>query len=53
MSSHESDREVGVGRANDSGASGDGFDLFMFYEHGNDRTASLKAWGARSRRLTA
>jgi hypothetical protein len=46
MSSHESDRDVGVGRASDSGASGDAFDLFMFYEHGNDRTAALKALGS-------
>ena len=46
MSSHASDRDVGVGRTNDSGASGDAFDLFMFYEHGNDRTASLKALGS-------
>ena len=46
MSSHESDRDVGVGRANDSGASGDAFDLFCFYEHDNDRTAALKAIGS-------
>jgi hypothetical protein len=45
MSSHESDRDVGVGKANDSGSSGDAFDLFMFYEHGNDRNAALKALG--------
>jgi hypothetical protein len=46
MSSHESDRDVGVGRANDSGASGDAFDLLCFYEHGNDSSAVLKALGS-------
>jgi hypothetical protein len=46
MSSHESDRDFGVGRANDSGASGDAFDLLCFYEHGNDSTAPLKALGS-------
>jgi hypothetical protein len=46
ISSHESDRDDDVGKANENGASGDAFDLFKFYEHGNDLNAALKALGS-------
>jgi putative DNA primase/helicase len=38
--SHQSDLDAGLR------ASGDAFDLFTFYEHGNDHNAALKAAGA-------
>ena len=46
MSAHQSDVDLQLGKPNDSGkVSGDAFDLFIFYVHGNDRTAALKALG--------
>lgn len=41
ISSHDSDS--GIGRPNESGTSGDSFDLFTYYEHNNDRDKALKA----------
>jgi hypothetical protein len=47
ISSHGSDVVAGIGVANDdsTGCSGDAFDLFQFYEHGNDRNAAIRAAG--------
>jgi len=43
---HGSDAEVGLGNAGKNGERfGDAFDLFCFFEHGNDRNAALKAAG--------
>jgi hypothetical protein len=43
ISSHASDSRIG--RQNKNGTSGDAFDLFKYYEHGNDQRAALKAAG--------
>lgn len=48
ISHHASDLAAGIGKRSDSGdtCSGDAFDLFKFYQHGNDQAAALKAAGA-------
>lgn len=48
ISHHGSDIAAGIGKISDTGetCSGDAFDLFKFYQHGNDQTAALKAAGA-------
>ena len=43
ISSHASDSRIG--KQNKSSTSGDAFDLFKYYEHGNDQRAALKAAG--------
>lgn len=43
ISSHTSD--AGIGKENKNGTSGDAFDLFKYYEHGNSQNAALKAAG--------
>lgn len=43
ISSHTSD--LGIGKENKNGSSGDAFDLFQYYEFGNNRNAALKAAG--------
>lgn len=46
-SHHGSDNAAGLGAMNDkSHRFGDAFDLYTFFEHGNDRTAAIKAAGA-------
>jgi len=47
ISSHGSDVAKRIGRTNadGTGCSGDAFDLFKYYEHGNDQNAALKAAG--------
>lgn len=44
LSSHGSD--AGIGRLTENGTMGDAFDLFVYYEHGGDRSAAVKAAGA-------
>ena len=43
ISSHSSD--LGIGKQNANGTSGDAFDLFCYYEFGNIRSSALKAAG--------
>jgi hypothetical protein len=43
FSSHESDAEIGA--FSNGRAFGNAFDLFVYYEHGNDRKKALKAAG--------
>lgn len=43
ISSHTSD--LGIGKENKNGSSGDAFDLFKYYEHGNIQSSALKAAG--------
>lgn len=44
ISSHENDLDNGLGKASEKGkCSGDAFDLYAFFEHGNDRNAAAKA----------
>ena len=45
LSSHGSDAEIGRRTKNGSGSSGDAFDLFAFYLHGNNRNKALQAAG--------
>lgn len=44
LSSHGSDYDIG--KQHKEGSWGDAFDLFCYYEHGNDRNAAIKAAGA-------
>lgn len=45
-----SDRDAGIGGKHRNGYCwGDAFDLFSFFEHGNDMSAALRAHGARIR----
>ena len=46
LSAHSSDS--GMGRATKNGTMGDAFDLFVYYEHGGDFTAALKALGSNT-----
>lgn len=46
-----SDAEAGVGNASKSGRHGDAFDLYVFYDHGGDSTAAVKA--AREEQMLA
>jgi len=43
LSAHESDTAIGMKTA--TGTMGDAFDLFCYYEHGNNRTEAVKAAG--------
>ena len=43
ISSHTSD--AGIGKENKNGTSGDAFDLFKYYDHGNIQSSALKAAG--------
>ena len=43
ISAHQSDSGIGIPTSN--GSMGDAFDLFKYYEHGNDTAAALKAAG--------
>lgn len=45
ISSHGSDVAAGLGRTNTNGCSGDSFDLYSYFEHGNNRNKALKALG--------
>jgi len=49
ISHHGSDINAGIGQVAEDGNScfGDAFDLMVFYEYGNDRTAALKSLGDR------
>ncbi len=42
FSHHSSDDSAGIGHACANGRCGDAFDLYSFYEHGNDTGAALK-----------
>lgn len=44
LSSHASD--AGIGKKTSNGTMGDAFDLYCYYEHGNDRDKALKAAGS-------
>lgn len=46
FSSHGSDLALGIGRAKGGACWGDAFDLFKYFEHGNDESAAVKAAGA-------
>ncbi len=43
LSAHSSD--AGIGKPNSNGTSGDAFDLFVFFRHGGNADAALKAAG--------
>ena len=43
LSTHGSDS--GIGRTTDNGTMGDAFDLFVYYQHGGDKNAAIKAAG--------
>jgi hypothetical protein len=45
-SQHGSDVAAGLGRESNGACSGDAFDLFVYFEHGGDYSAALKAAGA-------
>lgn len=45
VSSHGSDVSAGIGKVSGSQCSGDVFDLFVFFEHGGDYRAAVKAAG--------
>jgi len=46
ISQHGSDEAAGIGRSmQGGGCSGDAFDLYCFYEHGNDFDAAVRAAG--------
>jgi len=45
FSHHSSDSDIGL-PVSDGGVCGDAFDLYTFYEHGNDRTKSLASLAA-------
>jgi hypothetical protein len=46
ISNHGSDVALGIGRVKGQTCSGDAFDLFKFFECGNDQKAAIKAAGA-------
>jgi len=43
ISLSQSDKAAGLGRPNETGCSGDAFDLFVYFEHDGDQTAALAA----------
>lgn len=45
VSSHGSDVSAGIGKGDGTSCSGDAFDLFKFFEHGNDHSKALIAAG--------
>ncbi len=45
VSTHGSDVSAGIGKVSGSQCSGDVFDLFVFFEHGGDYKAAVKAAG--------
>ena len=44
-----SDAAAGIGQTKDGYCWGDAFDLYAFYEHGNDMKAAVRAYGAELR----